>query len=261
MKLTVIVPARDEEAQVVETVEHLILILQAHDISHEILVVNDHSMDQTAEVVQRLVSRHGNVRLVLNDLKPGFGSAVRTGLRQARGDVIAIVMADGSDDPNDLAVCYRKFQEGFDCVFGSRFIRGARIVGYPWNKLYLNRLANTFIRLLFRIRHNDITNAFKCYKREVIEGIQPLVSEHFNLTVEMPLKAIVRGYSYATVPISWTQRQHGLSKLKIEEMGSRYLFIVLSVFFEKRRAWGDDHRHTNPGQMQDDHSPNRDVVS
>ncbi len=151
-------------------------------------------------------------------------------------------MADGSDSPEDLVKYYRKLQEGYDCVFGSRFIPGGSVVDYPRHKLLLNRMANAFIRVLFGLHFNDITNAFKCYRREVIAGIQPLISPHFNLTVEMPLKALVRGYSYAVVPITWTNRAAGVSKLKIKEMGSRYLFIVLYLWLEKHLARGDYHR-------------------
>lgn len=244
MKLSVIIPARNEETHVPETVERFADRLQRHGIAHEILVIDDHSTDRTAGVMKELASRRAHVRLVSNASGPGFGRAIQFGLAQATGDAVAIVMADGSDDPDDLVTYYRALAEGVDCVFGSRFIRGSRVTGYPWHKLCLNRLANTFIRLLFGIPHNDMTNAFKCYRREVIEGVQPLVSQHFNLTVELPLKAVVRGYSYATVPIRWTQRKHGLSKLKIKEMGSRYLFSILSIFLEKQLAGGDYHRRT-----------------
>ena len=96
---------------------------------------------------------------------------------------------------------------------------------------------------LFGIRNNDITNAFKCYRKEVIEGISPIISPHFNLTVELPLKAIVRGYTYATIPISWSNRVSGISKLKLKEMGSRYLFIVLYIFLEKMLTKKDYRRH------------------
>ena len=82
-------------------------------------------------------------------------------------------MADGSDSPDDLVAFYRKLQEGYDCVFGSRFMRGARVVDYPWPKLVMNRLANFFIRVLFWSGYNDITNAFKLYRRSVIAGLQP----------------------------------------------------------------------------------------
>ncbi len=170
--------------------------------------------------------------------------AIRCGLRYASGSAVAIAMADGSDNPEDACKYYRKLLEGYDCVFGSRFIPGGRVVDYPFHKLVLNRAANTFIRVLFGLRFNDITNAFKCYRREVIESMQPLISPHFNLTVEMPLKAIVRGYSFAVVPITWTNRASGVSKLKIKEMGSRYLFIVLYLWLEKHLSRRDYHRGT-----------------
>src|SRR5262249_29395457 len=151
----------------------------------------------------------------------------RCGLHEATGDAVAVGMAGGSERPDGVGQCYRQLLEGAGCVFGSRFIRGGKGRGYPLHKLILNRLAELFIKALFGVPFNDFTNAFKLYRQEVIAGIQPLISPHFNLTVEMPLKAIIRGYSFAVVPISWTNRQTGVSKLKLQEMGSRYLFIVL----------------------------------
>jgi len=239
MKLSVVVPARDEEGSIQETIAQVATALEREQIPFEIVVVDDGSSDRTAECVRDSMLRYLSVRLVTNSGRHGFGMAVRAGLAHATGDAIAVMMADGSDGPEDLVQYYRKVQEGFDCAFGSRFIHGSRIVDYPVHKLAINRLANWFIRMLFRLRYNDITNAFKCYRREAIEGMQPLLSPHFNLTVEMPLKAIARGYSYAVVPISWTNRKSGISKLKIKEMGSRYLFIVLYVWLEHHLSRGD----------------------
>ena len=165
--------------------------------------------------------------------------AIRAGLDVFEGEAVAIVMADASDDPEDLVRYHRLLEDGWDCAFGSRFMPGAHVYDYPRLKLLINRLANWFIRILFRHRYNDTTNAFKAYRREVIETIQPLLSKHFNLTVEMPLKAIVRGHNYAVIPISWTNRTSGVPKLAMREMGSRYLFIVLYVWLENALSRGD----------------------
>src|SRR5581483_3879767 len=119
---------------------------------------------------------------------------------------------------------------------------GSRVEGYPRLKLVINRLANLFIRLLFGLRYNDVTNAFKAYRATVVAGCRPLLSPHFNLTVELPLKAIVRGYSYEVLPIAWRQRRHGASRLRLQEMGSRYLFIVLYVWLERLLTRGDYRR-------------------
>ena len=239
MKLSVIMPARDEEGCIEQTVTGVAAALTAERIPYEIVVVDDGSTDSTPVRVRRVMEQYPGVRLVTNTGRHGFGLAVRLGLGEATGDAMAVMMADASDSPADLVRYYRKLEEGCDCVFGSRFMRESKVIDYPVHKLTINRIANWFIKILFRLRYNDITNAFKCYRREAIEGMHPLISPHFNLTVEMPLKAIVRGYSYAVVPISWTNRKTGISKLKIKEMGSRYLFIVLYLWLERHLSRGD----------------------
>ena len=242
MKLSVLIPARNEEKSIRQTVVAIAEELQKASIVHEILVVNDNSSDQTEVVLKSLGSDFPTVRYINSENPPGYGFAVRQGLKHYEGDAVCIVMGDGSDHPADIRKYYEKLEEGYECVFGSRFIKGSWLVDYPLHKLFLNRLANYFIKFLFRLPYNDVTNAFKCYRRQVIEATEPLLSNHFNLTVELPLKAIVRGYRYAVVPIGWTNRQQGISKLKIKEMGSRYLFIVLSLFLEKTLSRGDYRR-------------------
>jgi len=252
MKLSVVMPARNEEGTVAETLSALVHTLRAAAIPFEIILVDDGSTDETALRVCALAASNPEVRLAQNRGQHGFGMAVRCGLQAVTGEVVAIVMADSSDSPEDVVTCYRKLLEGADCVFGSRFIRGATVTDYPMHKLVLNRLANWFIKALFGVRFNDFTNAFKLYRWAVIEGMQPLISPHFNLTVEMPLKAIVRGYSFAVVPIRWTNRKTGMSKLKIKEMGSRYLFIVLYLWLEKYLARGDYHRSHRAAQQPEE---------
>ncbi|MGH9441779.1 MAG: glycosyltransferase family 2 protein [Thermoanaerobaculia bacterium] len=242
LTLSLVIPARNEEASLETTVTELRNVLSAERIPAEILIVDDHSTDETPRIAQALAERFSDVRWLRNERPGGFGNAVAAGLDDFRGDAVCVVMADASDDPRDVVTYYRKLGEGYECVFGSRFIRGARVGGYPLHKLILNRVANAFVRVLFRLDLNDTTNAFKCYRREVIAGVGPLLSRHFNLTVELPLKAIVRGYRYAIVPICWRGRSGGVSKLKIKEMGSRYLFIVLYVFLEKVLSRGDYRR-------------------
>ena len=231
--LSVVIPAHNEEGHIGDTVEGVTAALEEANIRYEILVVNDNSVDRTEIIARALGRLNPAVRCVNNDPPNGFGFAVRRGLAGFRGDAVAIVMADGSDSPADLVAFYRKLQEGYDCVFGSRFSRGGRVIDYPALKRVLNRLGNRFIQLLFRISCDDISNAFKLYRRSVIAGIQPLLAQHFNLTVELPLKSVVRGYRYAVVPNRWSNRKQGRSKFEIKEMGSRYFFIVLYCFLEK----------------------------
>ncbi|MGA2319417.1 MAG: glycosyltransferase family 2 protein [Solirubrobacteraceae bacterium] len=242
MKLSVVVPAHDEEGSIGGTVAGIVGALAREGVDYEVVVVDDGSSDRTAAVVAGLAEGDGRVRCVGSPYRNGFGFAVRAGLEQYTGDAVAIMMADGSDSPEDLISYYRLLAAGYDCAFGSRFMHGGRTRGYPWFKLLVNRVVNLGIRLAFGHGYGDTTNAFKAYRREVIENVQPLISHHFNLTVELPLKAIVRGHSYAVTPISWTGRAKGTSKLRLQEMGSRYLFIVLYVFFEHHLSRGDYRR-------------------
>jgi len=248
--LSVVIPARNEEGCIRSTIEHLNLELRLHKVDHEIIVVDDGSTDRTWELLKELSHRLPQLKPVKNTGLNGFGRAVICGLDNFSGDAVVIMMADESDDCRDVVRYWQELNQGIDCVFGSRFIKGGTVIDYPFLKLRINRFANTFLRLLFGIKLNDTTNAFKAYRREVIEGCRPLISPHFNLTVELPLKAIVRGYSWSTIPITWRNRRTGEAKLKIKEMGSRYLFICLYIWLEKYLSRGD-YRKTAPGQDAD----------
>jgi dolichol-phosphate mannosyltransferase len=244
--LSVVIPARNEQACIASTVGHLRVELDLHRIPHEILVVDDGSTDGTWQLLEELARSHVTLRPTKNAGPYGFGRAVTTGIDAARGDAVVIMMADESDDCRDVVRYWALLNEGWDCVFGSRFVKGGGAVDYPWLKLRLNRLVNFFIRVLFKVPHNDITNAFKAYRRAALDGCRPFLSPHFNLTVELPLKAIVRGYSWTSMPITWRNRRTGVPKLKLTEMGSRYFFIVAYVWLEKYFSRGDYRKSGSP---------------
>jgi dolichol-phosphate mannosyltransferase len=142
-------------------------------------------------------------------------------------------MADLSDRPEDVISYYRKIEEGYDCVFGSRFMRNSKVENYPPLKLFVNRIVNKMIQLLFWTKHNDLTNAFKAYRTRVVQECGPYYSSHFNITIEMSLSALARKYSIAQIPIHWHGRTWGSSNLRLSQMGRRYLSTLLKIFFEK----------------------------
>jgi dolichol-phosphate mannosyltransferase len=253
MKLSVVIPAHNEVESIGQTVTETVTEFERAGIDYEIVVVDDASGDGTADVVREIAARHPTVRCVRSPFPPGFGYAVRAGLDAYSGDAVAIMMADLSDAPRDLVLYYHVLEQGYDCAFGTRFSHGGRAIDYPRLKLVINRIVNAGIRLLFQHGYNDTTNACKAYRRSVIDQVQPLLSNHFNLTVELPLKAVVRGFSYAVVPVTWSNRQYGVSKLKLNEMGSRYLFIVLYVWLEHHLSRGDYRRNDSVSELP---SPN-----
>ena len=250
--LTIVIPARNEEGCIASTVQHLDLELNIQKVPHEIVVVDDGSTDRTWEILQDLAARVPQLAPVRNTGPNGFGRAIQCGLDAMHGDAVVIMMADESDDCRDVVRYWNKLNEGYDAVFGSRFLKGGGVIDYPFHKLVLNRWANFFVKTLFNIRLNDTTNAFKAYRKTVIDGCRPILSPHFNITVELPLKTIVRGFSWTVIPITWRNRRTGVAKLKIREMGSRYFFIVAYVWLEKSFSRGDYRKPAEPagGQVE-----------
>ncbi|MEM9367492.1 MAG: glycosyltransferase family 2 protein [Planctomycetota bacterium] len=253
--LSVVIPAKDEADCIVSTIEHLHLELRLQNVPHEVVVVEDGSTDETWPILARLSGEITCLRPVRSGEDHGFGRAIIRGIEESAGDAIVIMMADESDDCRDVVRYWHKLNEGFDCVFGSRFMKGGGVIDYPWLKLRLNRFANFVIRILFGIRLNDTTNAFKAYRRTTLDGCKPFLSPHFNLTVELPLKAIVRGYSWCVIPITWRNRRTGVAKLKIKEMGSRYFFIMAYVWLEKFFSRGDYYRSDQSKTTLDQNAP------
>jgi dolichol-phosphate mannosyltransferase len=239
---SVVVPARDESESLPSTIRDLYAEFSREGVPHEIIVVDDGSGDSTWPVLQALRAEVPTLVAIQNPGPHGFGRAITHGFGHLKGDAVVIMMADASDLPSDAVRYWRLLCEGHECVFGSRFMRKGDVQDYPRMKLFVNRLANLFIRVMFAIPLNDTTNAFKAYRRNVIDGCRPFMSPHFNLTVELPLKAIVRGYTWTVIPISWKNRRHGVAKLKIKEMGSRYFFICMYVWLEKYFSRGDYRR-------------------
>jgi dolichol-phosphate mannosyltransferase len=240
--LSIVIPARDEEGCICTTVEKLHLELRLQNVPHEIVVIDDGSSDRTGDLLQGLCQKIPELKPLRNEGLHGFGRAVICGLDNMNGDAVVIMMADESDECRDVVRYWHELNNGNDAVFGSRFITGGAAVDYPLVKLLFNRIANIALMLIFGIRLNDTTNAFKAYRREVIDGCRPLISPHFNLTVELPLKAIVRGYKWTTIPTVWRNRRSGSAKFKIKEMGSRYIFICLYLWLEKYFSCGDYRR-------------------
>lgn len=232
-RLSVCIPAYNEEGNIGRTIDTVTETLTQENIPFEFVIANDNSKDKTAEVILSRMEKGIPIRLINRTPPGGFGRAIRTCLEHFRGDLVVILMADMSDDPNDIVRYYRKINEGYDAVFGSRFMKGSVVKDYPRTKLLANRIGNKTLQILFKTNHNDLTNSFKMYRAEAIRAVMPLFASHFNLTIELSLGVLIRNFSVARMPINWYGRTWGRANFRIKELGRRYLTTLLKIYAEK----------------------------
>ena len=229
--LSIIVPVRNESENLKDVFDYY--TKNVKDFKYEVLIVNDFSKDDTLNVARELEQKYKNFK-ILDNKKKGLGGAINLGIEKAEGDYIAIMMADQSDDINDLKKYFQIISsENLDAVLGSRFLNNSKVENYPIRKLILNRIFNLIVSFIFWNKYNDYTNAFKIYKKKALVEILPLISESFNIFLEIPLKIISRNYKYKIISINWMGREKGESKFKINELRSKYLFTLIYCFIEK----------------------------
>ena len=229
--LSIIFPIRNEEENLSKIVN---LFTEAKfNFQYEILFINDFSKDKSYELMKNLAQKNEFIKYYDNR-NIGIGGAINLGIKESKGTYCCIMMADLSDSLDDLSKYYHTISsENCDAVFGSRFISGSSCIDYPLRKYILNRIFNFFVSILYLNKFNDFTNAFKIYRKESLNKTLPLVSESFNIFLEIPLKIISRNFRYKIVPISWKNRKSGETKFKIQELRSKYLFTLIYCFIEK----------------------------
>lgn len=215
---SIIMPAYNEEAVLENTLQALTAYLDQQVFRYEIVVVDDGSSDNTLALAHEFAARHPAVKAFSNTGPGGYGFAIRVGLEHYRGDAMVIVTSDGSDSPRDVAAYFGLIQQGYECAFGDRFMPGTNVTGYPRFKLLVNRLANGILGLLLRSSYRDYTNGFKCYRRHVIDAMQPLVTGQFNITIELAVSAVLDKRNFGITANDWTQRDAGDSTFRIGKL-------------------------------------------
>ena len=229
--LSIIIPLRNEIDNLENIKDNFNKNLK--NINFEAILVNDFSSDETFQKANEIAKGNKNFK-VFDNKKKGLGGAINLGIKKTIGDYICIMMADLSDDFNDLKNYYFKIKDNnLDAVFGSRFTKKSKVIDYPFKKLILNRIFNIVVQILFLNKYNDYTNAFKIYNAKVLKNMLPFVSESFNIFLEIPLKIISRKYSYEVISINWYNRKVGKAKFNIKELRSKYLFTLIYCFIEK----------------------------
>tara|TARA_Y100000590_G_C15702399_1_gene1007287 strand:+ start:304 stop:1023 length:720 start_codon:yes stop_codon:yes gene_type:complete len=232
MSVSLIIPVYNELNQIEFTIKKLMKFRKVFN-NFEAIFINDFSNDGTENIIRKYAKTKKFIKLYKNK-KKGLGSAIQVGVLNSRKDYICVFMSDLSDDLNDLKKYYKIISKNkLDAVFGTRFSDNSKVKNYPFIKLFLNRVFNHFVRLVFFSKYNDFTNAFKIYKKKTILKCLPIVSENFNVFLELPLKIIIRNYKYTITPINWTNRSRGKSKFKIKELSSMYIFTLCYCLLEK----------------------------
>tara|TARA_B100000123_G_scaffold254837_1_gene216828 strand:+ start:176 stop:883 length:708 start_codon:yes stop_codon:yes gene_type:complete len=230
MDLTIIIPVKNEENNILNIVDSINSKIK---VDYEILFIDDFSTDNTTNVIKNFQSENNKIKLIKNELG-GLGQSIRNGIKHSNGKYLSILMCDGSDDLEDLNRYYSTIKDNnLDAVFGSRFLHKSKIYDYPKFKLILNRIFNYFVSLVYLNKYNDYTNAFKIYKKDTLLKIEPIVSESFNVFLELPLKIINRKLNYKIISINWYGRKDGVSKFKFKELRSKYLFTLIYCLAEK----------------------------
>ena len=204
--INIIIPVRNEEENIIET----ITALENTDLpAHRIIIIDDYSTDKTKEIVERIAKERENLELITNNYSPGFGNALRTGFEQVKEGVIVPFMADLCDRPEDISRMYKKIEEGYEVICASRYTSGGRIVGRTKRlKVFLSKWAGLTLQKLARLPTSDAINAFKMYRKKVIESID-IKSVGFAASLELFLKAYYKGYKIYEIPTVWRERSKG----------------------------------------------------
>ncbi|MBP7216397.1 MAG: glycosyltransferase family 2 protein [Candidatus Omnitrophica bacterium] len=229
MKISIVVPAHNEEENIADVIQQ---IETAIDLDHELVVVNDHSSDATPTIVTGLMQRYPRLRLVHNTEPGGFANAIKAGLKNMRGDLVVPVMGDLCDDLATIKEMYAKILEGYDVVCGSRYFGGGERRGGSKFKGMLSSCAGWSLHMLLGIATHDIANAFKMYRKEVIQSIT-IESKGFEISMELPVKAYCLGFKITEVPTIWKERTKGKSSFKVLQLLPSYFKLYVWVLWKK----------------------------
>lgn len=230
MPLTIVIPAKHEEKTIVATLE----ALESHvHTPHRIIVVNDSdAADQTARTAQRFMHKHPNIELLRNVNGVGtFGNALRLGFSRVPSGAVVPVMADLCDDPKDIDRMYRMLLAGWDIVAASRYMKGGRKVGGPALQSLLSLLVCVTLRALTGVPTRDISNAFKMYKKSVLNNVDIRPDSGAEASMEITLRAFFEGAKITEIPTVWRERAAGMSKFTFFERVPRYLRVYIWAIY------------------------------
>ena len=231
--VSIIIPAYKEENSIEKVLLNIINEFNDELVFEIIVVIDKARNDKTYDIVKNVSEKFSQIRVSVREKKQGVAKAIVDGIKRSQNEIIIIAMADGSEDAKELKKLAIKMNDGFDTVYGNRFLYDSKIENYPLGKFVFNRLCNFVIRSLFGIPSNDITNAAKAYKSEILKNIE-ISSIGFEVFAELPIKAYLSGYkNIAEIHLTHKVGIKKESKFTLKNEGFKYIRIILSCFFKR----------------------------
>jgi len=232
MKISIVIPAHNEEDNLPILIENIWHLIKKNRLNSEIILVDDNSNDSTPEICDKFKRRYDNVFTIHRVGNPGMGNALIEGTKKAKGDVVIWIMADLSDDLNTIPKFLERIDNGYDLVFGSRYIKGGSPGDIPYNKTIFSKSFTILSRIFTGIKVHDITNAFRAFKKNIFYKVKP-ASGDFAISPEFALKAHLAKFRLSEIPTIYKNRKKGVTKFKMFKMSIRYLSVFLSVLLQK----------------------------
>jgi len=229
MNISIVVPAHNESPNLPSLVETLDNLRKKQKWDCELVIVNDNSFDATQEIAEKLAKKYGKIKVVNRKGNQGMGNSLKEGTQKASGKIIFWTMADNSDDSATFPKMLDKINNGYDLVFGSRFIKGGSPGDITPYKAWLSRTYTIMTKLLFGIKVNDVTNAFRCFRKSIFAPLN-IQSSEFAISPEFAIKAHKAGLKLGEVPTLYTNRVAGKPTFKIMRMGVKYTLLFKYIF-------------------------------
>ena len=219
-RLSIVIPVYNEADYILSTLDK---IKESVKTQFECLVVVDSEFDSSVPFVTLFVQSNPDFRLVLNDLGRGPAMAIKKGIQDSQGDFVAVVSGDGSDDVSQIDELVRLVERGVSVAVASRHVQGGQLVGSPFLKGLLSKLAGISLFYLARIGTRDSTNNFKVYSKSFLNSIQIESKHGFELGLELVSKAKSKKLRIAEIPTIWIERSEGRSNFPLLKSLPRYL--------------------------------------